>query len=280
VNVHALVLRQLGRTRETEAFAAESLARSPENPFMHAAQGWNLLEHGETRRAAEHFREALRLDPDLEYARLGLLEAMKSRFAPYRWIVLYSLWTSRMTTGQNVAFMVGLVLAMKFIGKLGAQSPAMAMIALPLIGLYLVFVYITWTAGPLSNVLLQLHPLGRHALTSEERWASTFAGIALGLAITALLAMPLLGLSLSLTAAGVLATAVIPISATYALEGGRRIAMGAFCIALVTIGIVAILVESGAISGPIQAGNPWIGYYLIGLLACTWITAALRVGAR
>ena len=58
--------------------AMEALGRNPENAHTNANQGWSLLHGGQPGKALEHFREALRLDPDLEFARAGMVEALKA----------------------------------------------------------------------------------------------------------------------------------------------------------------------------------------------------------
>ena len=42
-------------------------------------KAWALIEQGEHEQAMEHFREALRLNPQLDWARQGIVEAMKAR---------------------------------------------------------------------------------------------------------------------------------------------------------------------------------------------------------
>jgi Tfp pilus assembly protein PilF len=62
-NMRAMALVRLNRRDEAGATIATALARNPEIAFSHANQGWTLLHQGDHRRAIEHFREALRLDP-------------------------------------------------------------------------------------------------------------------------------------------------------------------------------------------------------------------------
>ncbi|MDB5311521.1 MAG: tetratricopeptide repeat protein [Gemmataceae bacterium] len=46
--------------------------------------GWALLHARQPAEALTHFREALRLDPTNEWARDGLIEALKARYWVYR----------------------------------------------------------------------------------------------------------------------------------------------------------------------------------------------------
>src|SRR5436190_595817 len=88
----AVGLVKLGRRGEAGAAIDAALARDPQNATTHANQGWTLLHQGDPRKALEHFREALRIDPDLEWARAGIVEALKARYVAYRWILMYFLW--------------------------------------------------------------------------------------------------------------------------------------------------------------------------------------------
>ena len=65
LNLRAMALVQLGRKDEAAATLGSALADDPENALTHANQGWALLHQGDHAKALEHFREALRLDPEL-----------------------------------------------------------------------------------------------------------------------------------------------------------------------------------------------------------------------
>src|SRR5262245_38453287 len=78
-NLRAMALVNLGRRDEAGLTMASTLARDPEVAFSHANQGWACLRAGDSQQALEHFREALRLEPNLEFARAGIVEAMKAR---------------------------------------------------------------------------------------------------------------------------------------------------------------------------------------------------------
>lgn len=74
--------------REAANEAAElALERHPDQAISHASMGWTLLRQRESRRSCEHFMEALRLNPNYDWARAGLVEAIKSRNFFYRQIL-------------------------------------------------------------------------------------------------------------------------------------------------------------------------------------------------
>ena len=78
-NLRAMALVKLGRKAEAGVTIDAALAKNPDNSITHANQGWTLLEKGDPKKALEHFREALRLDPENEWARRGTVEALKAR---------------------------------------------------------------------------------------------------------------------------------------------------------------------------------------------------------
>ena len=56
-----------------------------------------VLHQAQPKAALEHFREALRLDPNLQYAQAGIVEALKARNPIYRWMLGYFLWMGRLS---------------------------------------------------------------------------------------------------------------------------------------------------------------------------------------
>jgi Tfp pilus assembly protein PilF len=56
----------------------DMLAMDPDDAHAHANRGWLLLRRGQPDEAMQSFQSALRLDPTLDWARLGMIEAMKA----------------------------------------------------------------------------------------------------------------------------------------------------------------------------------------------------------
>lgn len=175
-NLRAMALVRLGRKEEATATVDFALHRAPENAFSHANQGWNCLHRNEPKRAQEHFREALRLEPDLDYARDGMLEALKARNPIYRGMLAYFLWMNRL----GAQYQWGIILGSYFGGRLLVQTarnyPEYQVLWWILIGLFYAFVYLTWTAVPMFNLFLRLDRFGRHVLSHDQRVASNWFG--------------------------------------------------------------------------------------------------------
>jgi len=80
--VHALYEQRKGGTNQEVVL--RQLSQRPEEPHAHYNAGYSFLESGDWRRAMQHFEECLRLDPNFDPARTGMLEAMRGRYAIYR----------------------------------------------------------------------------------------------------------------------------------------------------------------------------------------------------
>lgn len=175
-NLRAMALVRLGRKGEAMQTIDHALARDPENAFSHANQGWNCLHRNQPRPALEHFREALRLDPDLDYAREGMLAALKARNPVYRVMLAYFLWMGRLSGQVQWSLIIGIWFGSRLIRGLAAAQPTLAWFWWTVLGLLYAFVYLTWTAQPMFNLLLRLDRFGRHVLSSDQRVGSNWFG--------------------------------------------------------------------------------------------------------
>jgi tetratricopeptide (TPR) repeat protein len=175
-NLRAMALVRLGRKEEATATVDFALHRAPENAFSHANQGWNCLHRNDPKRAQEHFREALRLEPDLEYARDGMLEALKARNPIYRGMLAYFLWMSRLGAQYQWGIILGCYFGGRLLTSTARQNPEYHVLWWILIGLFYAFVYLTWTAAPMFNLFLRLNRFGRHVLSHDQRVASNWFG--------------------------------------------------------------------------------------------------------
>jgi tetratricopeptide (TPR) repeat protein len=216
LNLRAMALVKLGRKGEAGESLAVSLQKNPHNALTHANQGWTLLHERKPKEAMEHFREALRLDPTSDWAKAGILEAIKARNVVYRWMLAYFLWMGRLSGRAQWAILIGLYVANRFVSGFARQNPEIAPYLWPFMGLYAAFAVMTWLAYPIFNLMLRLHPLGKHALSREQIWGANCVGACLGLAVVMLIValignwiwawlLTLVFAALSLPAAGIFA---------------------------------------------------------------------------
>jgi tetratricopeptide (TPR) repeat protein len=236
-NLRAMALVKLGRKSEAGAALDTALARNPDDAASHANRGWSYLEQSDPRKALEHFQEALRLDPENEWARGGLVEALKARYLIYSLMLKWFLWMSKLSSTAQWGVIIGGYFLMRLLGRTANENPALAPWLLPVQVLYFGFVVLTWTAGPLFNLLLRVNRFGRLVLSAEERTASNWFGLCAALALAALL-LGLVGVwsDAMFQAALVFGLLLLPVSAVFrCAKGWPRTAM-----ALLTLGIAGL----------------------------------------
>lgn len=169
LNIRSIALNKLKMTDDAIETMQYALTQDPDNEFTHSTVGWNYLEKGKHKIAVNHFREALRIDPNYQNAKEGLKESLKSKIAPYRWLLQYSFWINNQ--GRKIRWMipVGLYLLVRFTATAFNQSKYTQNISTFILGLYLVFVITSWLINPIANLFLLFHKDGKHALDTTEK---------------------------------------------------------------------------------------------------------------
>ncbi|MEZ6119448.1 MAG: tetratricopeptide repeat protein [Pirellulaceae bacterium] len=266
LNVRSTALVQLGRRQEAQLTIQEALQHAPEDSFMHANQGWAYMHDGNHQQAMQHFRESLRLEPDSEWARLGVLEAMKARNPVYRIFLKFFLFMSRLSDRGQWGIILGLFLIMQVLKGLG-QHAAIRPFVVPIMFAYLAFCLLTWCARPLFNLVLRLDRFGRMVLSNDEIVASNWIGgllvLSIGSAVGAILLSQPAGLFLSLASVLML----IPVSGVFSADPGwpRR----SLIIYAVTLGAVGLIATwSLATNGP--RSSTLLGVFLLGVMLFSW----------
>ena len=243
-NMRAIALVKLGRKADAHAAIEGSLARAPQNATTQANQGWTYLDQGNPKQALEHFREALRLDPTSQWARSGMLEALKARYFFYRWLLAYFLWMAKLPSNARWGVIIGGYVAFRIVNSLRQSSPELAPYLMPLVVAYVIFAVMTWVASPLMNLFLRLNRYGRHLLTCEETITSNFVGALVLGAIVALVVAFGFGVPAGLWAALVCGLSIPSVAAVYHCEEGwPRTLMLLIAIAVFGLGVGSLLDE-------------------------------------
>jgi tetratricopeptide (TPR) repeat protein len=220
-NLRAMSLVKLGRKAQAGATIDAALARNPENSLTHANQGWTLLEQRQPAKAMEHFREALRLDPEMEWARLGIVEAMKARNFIYRAMLGYFLWMAKLPPRVQWGVVIGGYFGMQFLNGVSDKHPALEPWLFPIRLAYLVFVVMSWVADPLFNLLLRLNRFGRLALSREQIVASNWLGGCILIALVMLVAYLATGNEAASWGAFGFGLLSLPVAAIFRCSSGR-----------------------------------------------------------
>ena len=243
-NLRAMALVRLGRKAEAMESVDYALDRAPDDAFSHANQGWNHLHRNNPKKAQEHFREALRLDPELEYAREGMLEALKARNPIYRAMLAYFLWLGRQSTRFQWAFIIGIFFGSRAARALSDSQPQLNWVWWPLLGLFYVFVYLSWTAQPMFNLLLCFDRFGRHVLSRDQRVGSVCFGGVLALALACLTCSLAGGHEIWLLGAVVFGVLSICVAATFTRTGRSRLILGGCTAVLAVLAFSAAFLET------------------------------------
>jgi tetratricopeptide (TPR) repeat protein len=210
-STRARVLTKMGKKNAAREDLSEALKNDPENPQTLASKGWVDLENGDYQGAQEAFRDALKIKPDYEYARDGLIQALKAKNIIFRWYLRYAFWINRLGNRTRWALVVGIFLLVRFLAFIpGLQG---------LIGLYILFVISTWIIDPISNLFLRFNKYGKYALSKAEIMGSDLVVGCLVLAVAAGIAAWQLDREYLYTGAAALFLMVIPVSGTASFYG-------------------------------------------------------------
>lgn len=239
-NVRAMALVRLGRKEEATLTVDHALHREPDNALSHANQGWNCLHANDPRRAKEHFREALRLDPTLDYAREGMLEALKARNPVYRLMLAYYLWIGRQSGWLQWAFILGVFFGGRVIGALHETAPRFSWLFTPLLVIFYAFIYLSWTSQPLFNLMLRLDRFGRHVLSKDQRRGSTVFGLVFFATLAALGWWLYSKLALALALTLLFAILSLCVAATWNRQGRNRWILGLATLALLVVALSSL----------------------------------------
>jgi tetratricopeptide (TPR) repeat protein len=280
-NLRAMTLVRLNRAGEAGQTISSTLSRNPESPITHANQGWTLLHQGDHAQAFDHFREALRLDPGMEWARQGIVEAMKARNPLYRPILGFLLWTSRLSGKAQWAVLIALFLGPRILGNLGRANPTLQPFVFPLATLIVLFIALTWVADPLFNLVLRLDRFGRLALSREQVIASNWIGACVAGVVLGLLAFAVTFNPAALVGAISSGLLMVPVSAVFACPSGwRRVIMAVYTAGLAglaALGTVSLAVAPARMGKGLLGGEAGavVGVVLVGSVLSTWLAFAL-----
>ncbi len=187
LNARSSALVGLGRRQEAFDTIEKSLATDPNNPDTHANLGWGLLHHGKSDDALTHFQAALKVDPMNDYAKAGMLEAMKAKFPIYRYFLQFMLWLGKMKGKNQWIFIIGSYIALRLLGTLAENNDALKPFLIPIIVLIVIFFISTWIFSPLMNLYLMTNKFGRYTLSDQQKNTSILVGLALLISLLALL---------------------------------------------------------------------------------------------
>ena len=266
LNTRSTALLKLDRHEESHQTIEGALREDPNNAHTHANYGWNLLEKGDHTKALKHFSEALKNNPNMEYAQIGLAEAIKARYIAYRWFLKYSFWISNLTAKYQWVVFIGFFIGFRALREVAKKSPSLEPYLTPVIIIIALIAFSTWVITPISNLFLRFNKYGKHLLSKKEILSSNFVGIAafIFLAATAGYFITQYGQLLPVAVFGL--TMMIPLSAMFA-ETKYKHVLVLYTVALAIVGSLAIY----DVFTKHQAMGTAATIYIIGIFAFQWV---------
>ncbi|MEX0966365.1 MAG: tetratricopeptide repeat protein [Bacteroidia bacterium] len=272
LNLRSTILIKMNRKAQAFESIDRALHMDPENAMSHTTYGWNHLEKGNHRQALHHFQEALKREPNSEFARSGMVQALKARYLIYRLMLKYFFWISNQKRGMQWAIIIGFYVIFKVLRTFMDKNPEWTPVLLPLIILYIIFALSTWFISPLLNLILRFNSYGRYVLSHEERMASHFTAVALVAGIAGAFGFVATQAS-GFAALGIYGlTMMVPLSQFYLqAKKNKQLMLRAFIVLLGIIGAVGV--------AAFFAGHPAADriaiVYGVGFFAFQWIANAL-----
>lgn len=184
LNVRVAALNKLGRKEEMQTSIHQTLAADPNSSYAHSNVGWAHLESKEHEQAKHHFTEALRLDPNNEQARIGLLESLKAKNILYRLFLNWMFFMGKQTEQAQWLIIIGAYFGYRYLYTAARTYP----ILMPLVVFLAISFYATWMMTPLFNLFIKLDKVARYALTKEESRSANVVGVGLLLGAASFLA--------------------------------------------------------------------------------------------
>ncbi len=268
-NVLTHALFRQGKQAENQVQISSMLYQDPEDPYTHHSAGLAAMQAGDYAKAEEHFLEALRLRPNFEAARQGLLESFRARSPHYRAYHRYAFFMMRLTPGQRIGVFIGLWMAYNVVRRGLAQLSTAAYYGIT--ALWILFVIWTFVARSVGSLMVMLDRRARHALTTVEKWDAVLVGGGV-VAGTTLVAAGLIASQTATTmiGAGLIAMA-IPLVMTLTNDHpkgkylyGIASAVVILCFVLVLIGLTVPILAAGpalALGSLVTVVTMWLAMF-------------------
>lgn len=268
LNARTTALTKLNRKSEAKSSIEFLLQDNPEDSHSHANVGWSCLEHNDTKKALTHFKEALIIDPNLEYAKSGMITAIKSKNKIYNLYLRYAFWMANKSDKNQWIFIIGLYIAYRISVKL-LSATGLTYLAIPLIILYLLFALGSWIMDPLSNMVLLLDKYGKYLLDKNEKLSGQiFFGLLTSSIIMFLLSLITGNNYFVIISLTFLAT-ILPLTRGALIEKNRsrtiNFAYGTIMILIAIFGTIMSypIASIGTIIGFMFIGYTWLGSLIL-----------------
>lgn len=174
-NLLAHTLRLQNRLDESEDESNRRLAQNPDNAFSFASAGWAALQRGDVAGAEAKFKEALRIEPDMEYAREGLKHSYRARSAFFRLFLKWMFFIQSFSEKNRTLLIISLVVGFNIIK--GVASAIHPLLVVPVVVVYYTFLFGSFLSNGLANFFMLRDPVARLSLDRSEKTEGIAVGI-------------------------------------------------------------------------------------------------------
>lgn len=264
LNARTTALTKLNRKDEVSETINSLLHDNPDNAYSHANAGWSYLENNNRKKAFEHFKEALSLNPNLDYARSGMSQAVKSKNWIYNLYLRYAFWIANKSTKNQWITIIGIYLVYRFSVKMLTAS-GLTYLAFPLIIIYLLFALGSWIMDPLSNMILMFDKFGKYLLDEREKLTGQVFFSLLLLSLTTFLCSFIITEDYLVLFSLTFLAAILPLTrgvSTYAKKARIiNIAYGSIIVFVTVFGLILgfPMATTGLIVGIMFIAYTWLG---------------------
>jgi tetratricopeptide (TPR) repeat protein len=164
-------LTKLGRRADAKDSSIQALQLNPDDPNALGQLGVVLRQEGDVVGSMRAFRDALRNDPNDEQARLGLLEAIRSRFIFYRWLLNFELQVQRISPQFRGGITFLPFLSLRALSRVSQSEmdPTLKVVLMTVGGLYFLFLFSLWFGPVILDALSAVDPELSQVLTRKQR---------------------------------------------------------------------------------------------------------------
>ena len=218
------------------------------------------------------FKEALRLQPDLRYAKDGLKESYRARSAFYRVFLRWAFFMQRFSEKHQTMIIIGLVVGFKIVRKIAeAVHPLLALLV---IVVYYLFLFGTWLSSGIANFLILKDSVARMSLDREEKVEGLVIGFLFFVGLISLAVGAAMGMLPLAVAGGTMMVAAIPASLVFTNASTKgRVVFGTCMTAVLALG--AFVALDMAANPTIDLGEgksgPAFGFMVLIAMGSTWL---------
>ncbi|WP_066633355.1 tetratricopeptide repeat protein [Labilibacter marinus] len=170
--IKSIVLRNQGRYKEADDIAQEALEDNPEDAHSFAAKGWTALDSGNTKESLQHFKSAVMIDPNSEFAKSGMVMALKAQNPLFNLFYKFHTWIASLSPSARWGFIIGIYVFMRVLRKVSETNSPIAPVLGFIFALYILFAFLSWTIDPIFNIFMRFNQYAKYALNRGEIIAS------------------------------------------------------------------------------------------------------------